>query len=152
MALLDFLKRKKQTAASGEPRQGREKAKKPAKVSVVKETKPVETKAQEIKVKQGSFSYQVIRNPHISEKASYLAEKDQYVFEIAPRGFNGRAVYPNKKEIKDAIEGIYRVNVLFVNTIKIPSKKRRLGRTEGFRKSYKKAVVKIKEGQKIEIL
>jgi len=39
-----------------------------------------------------------------------------------------------------------------VNIIKIPAKKRRLGRTEGFRKQYTKAVVKKKEGQKIEIL
>ena len=50
------------------------------------------------------------------------------------------------------MEGIYGVNVLSVNIIKIPAKKRRLGKTEGFRKAYKKAVVKIKAGQKIEIL
>ena len=39
-----------------------------------------------------------------------------------------------------------------VNIIKIPAKKRRLGRVEGFRKKYTKAVVKIRDGQKIEIL
>jgi ribosomal protein L23 len=44
------------------------------------------------------------------------------------------------------------VNVLSVNIVKIPHKKRRLGKTEGFRKAYKKAIVKIKEDQKIEIL
>ena len=58
----------------------------------------------------------------------------------------------NKNEIKNAVEGIYKVDVLSVNLIKIPAKKRRLGRTEGFRKAYRKAVVKIKNGQKIEIL
>ena len=58
----------------------------------------------------------------------------------------------NKDEIKNAVEGIYKVDVLSVNIIKIPAKKRRLGRTEGFRRAYRKAVVKIKEGQKIEIL
>ena len=58
----------------------------------------------------------------------------------------------NKHEIKNAIEGNYKVDVLSVNVIKIPAKNRRLGRTEGFRKAFKKAVVKIKEGQKIEIL
>jgi large subunit ribosomal protein L23 len=58
----------------------------------------------------------------------------------------------NKNEIKNAVEGIYNVDVLSVNVIKIPSKKRRLGKTEGFRKAYKKAIVKIKNGQKIEIL
>ena len=43
-------------------------------------------------------------------------------------------------------------NVLDVNTIKIPHKKRRLGKTQGFKKAFVKAVVQIKEGQKIEIL
>jgi large subunit ribosomal protein L23 len=148
MALLDFLKRKT------------EKAKKPeksAKVSAVKKEK-TEKKAEKKevqpfvspaksagpKVRKEKFSYEVIKNPHISEKASYLAEQNQYVFEILPNY--------NKKEVKDAVEGIYGVDVLSVNMIKIPAKKRRLGRTEGFRKAYKKAVVKIKEGQKIEIL
>ena len=58
----------------------------------------------------------------------------------------------NKTEVKKSVEGIYGVDVLSVNIIRIPAKKRRLGRTEGFRKAYKKAVVTIKEGQKIEIL
>ena len=44
------------------------------------------------------------------------------------------------------------MDVLSVNKIKIPAKKRRIGKTEGFRKGYVKAIVKIKEGQKIEIL
>ena len=44
------------------------------------------------------------------------------------------------------------MDVLSVNIIKIPAKKRRLGKTEGFRKAYTKAIVKIKDGQKIEIL
>ena len=76
--------------------------------------------------------------------ATYLAENDQYTFEVLPNY--------SKQEIKKAIEGIYGVDVVSVHTIQIPSKKRRLGKTEGFRKSYKKAIVKIKEGQKIEIL
>ena len=81
---------------------------------------------------------------HISEKSTYLAEENQYVFKVN--------LNSNTTEIRKSVEGIYGVNVLSVNIIKIPSKKRRLGKTEGFRKAYKKAVVKIKEGQKIEIL
>ncbi len=73
-----------------------------------------------------------------------MSEKDQYIFEVSPNY--------NKNEIKNAVQGIYGVDVLSVNVIKIPAKKRRLGKTEGFRKAYKKAVIKIKEGQKIEIL
>lgn len=145
MALLDFLKRKENKS---------KKTEKPAKVSAVKkekiekkiEAKPSATPAKSAapKAKSEKFSYEVIKNPHISEKATYLAEQNQYIFEILPNY--------NKKEVKQAIEGIYGVDVLSVNMVKIPAKKRRLGRTEGFRKAYKKAIVKIKEGQKIEIL
>ena len=183
MALLDFLKRKKdRKSASEKPKKFSDKnQKKPEKKSVEasdvlsnndlknnvskkisaeggpatggepkekKETGTATKKTGTTKRKSGKFSYDVIRQPHISEKASYLAEKNQYTFEISlgPKG------YPNKNEIKNAIEGLYKVDVLSVNMIKIPAKKRRLGKIEGFRKAYKKAVVKIKEGQKIEIL
>jgi len=69
---------------------------------------------------------------------------NQYIFKVNSN--------TNKSEVKKSIEGIYGVDVLSVNIIKIPHKKRRIGKTEGFRKGYTKAVVKIKEGQKIEIL
>jgi len=144
MALLDFLKNKKGSEKS------KKTGKKPAKISAVKKeplkekTEPASEKTPATKIKNSKFSYEAIKQPHISEKATYLAEKDQYTFEVLPSY--------NKQEIKNAIEGIYGVDVLSVNMIKIPAKKRRLGRTEGFRKAYKKAVVKIKEGQKIEIL
>jgi large subunit ribosomal protein L23 len=144
MALLDFLKNKKDAEKSKQP------AKKPAKVSAevkpAQKARPIEAGPQQSRQKAslGGFSYEAVKQPHISEKASYLAEKDQYIFEISPRF--------NKNEIKSAVEGLYGVDVLSVNMIKIPAKKRRLGKTEGFRKAYKKAVVKIKNGQKIEIL
>lgn len=144
MAILDFLKNKEEEKA-------KKPAKKPAKVSVGKkeEKKTViktETpeKVKTVKTNNEKFSYEAIKQPHISEKASYLAEKDQYIFKVSPNF--------NKNEIKKSVEGIYGVTVLSVNIIRIPAKKRRVGRTEGFRKTYKKAVVKIKEGQKIEIL
>ncbi len=139
MALLDFLKKKKEAEkAKGAKRtltpsdsEGKKPAKKPEKVSAAKN-------------KNIKFSYEAIKQPHISEKGSYLAEKDQYIFEVSPNY--------NKQEIKNAVEGIYGVNVLSVNSVKIPAKRRRLGKTEGFRRAYKKAIVKIKNGQKIEIL
>jgi large subunit ribosomal protein L23 len=137
MALLDFLKNKESAEKS--------KAKKPAKVSAVKKeekAKPTATK-NPVVIKEG-FSYNAIKQPHISEKGTFLAEINQYTFEVDPQY--------SKQEIKKSVEGIYGVNVLSVNTIKIPQKKRRLGKTQGFRKAYKKAIVTIKEGQKIEIL
>jgi len=143
MALLDFLKNKKSA----------EKAKRPAKASVAKKVEKTEKKVEAPKAaasakatapKTGKFSYEAVKFPHISEKATNLAEGDQYTFEVMP-GYN-------KNEIRKAVEGLYNVDVLSVNIIKIPAKKRRLGKTQGFRKAYKKAVVKIKNGQKIEIL
>jgi len=146
MALLDFLKNKK------DAEKAKKTERKPAKVSAVKEKgsegQPKQEKKNEgtvsSKIRNSKFSYEAIKQPHISEKATEASENNQYIFEVLPNY--------NKNEIKNSVEGIYGVDVLSVNMIKIPAKKRRLGRTEGFRKAYKKAVVKIKEGQKIEIL
>ncbi len=94
--------------------------------------------------KSNGVIYGIVREPHISEKATNLGEVNQYVFKVFPRA--------NKNEIKKAIEAIYGVDVLAVNIITIPAKKRRLGKTTGFKKGHKKAIVKIRAGQKIEIL
>ena len=139
MALLDFLKRKKEVQKAKE----KQPEKKAEKVSVTKEVKTEKSPYLKDSKKKG-FSYDIVKEPHISEKGSYLAEASQYIFEVAERS--------NKQEIKKSVEGIYGVDVLSVNIIKIPAKKRRLGKTEGFRKAYTKAIVKIKDGQKIEIL
>ncbi len=137
MALLDFLKKKKEKEKSAD--------KSPKMASVAKE--PEKTQAKEITVKasvgKGKFSYSVLRELHISEKATYLSDENKYVFKVYSN--------TNKLEIKKSIEGIYGVDVLAVNVITIPHKKRRMGKTEGFKKGYKKALVTIKEGQKIEI-
>lgn len=148
VAIFDFLKHKEEIEKS-------KKADKPEKVSNTTKAKKEEKKKDEPKsapkaapvVKPGKntgFSFEAVQEPRISEKATYLAEKDQYTFKVSPSY--------NKNEIKNAVEGIYGVNVLSVNIIKIPQKKRRLGKTQGYRKAFKKAVVRIKEGQKIEIL
>ena len=143
MAILDFLKNKQD--AQKAKKYGTKSAKKAstAKKEVTTDIK-VSTPVKPVAVSNGKFSYEAIRQPHISEKATDLADENKYTFEVLPNY--------NKHEIKDAVEGIYGVNVLSVNIIKIPAKKRRLGKTQGFRKTFKKAVVTIKEGQKIEIL
>ncbi len=89
-------------------------------------------------------AYRVLKTPHITEKATDLVEKNQYVFKVWPRA--------NKVEIKKAIRDLYGVDVTNVNIINVPSKKRRLGKISGWRDGYKKAIVRIKEGQKIEVL
>ncbi|HHE76766.1 MAG TPA: 50S ribosomal protein L23 [Candidatus Parcubacteria bacterium] len=97
------------------------------------------------KAKPGSGrAYAVLESPHISEKATILSEGNEYVFKV-----NKRA---NKIEIKNAVEEVYGVDVVSVNIINIHKKRRRFGRYTGWRKGYKKAVVKLKKGQKIELI
>ena len=86
----------------------------------------------------------VLKEPHISEKSTDLVEKDQYTFKVWPRA--------NKNEIRKSIEDIYSVDVTDVRIINVPRRKRRMGKITGWKKGYKKAIVKIKKGQKIEVL
>lgn len=88
--------------------------------------------------------YRILKAPQITEKATDLIKSNQYVFKVFPQA--------NKNEIKKAIGDLYGVDVIAVKIIKIPAKRRKLGRISGWRKGYKKAIVKIKEGQKIEVL
>ncbi|MBU2579041.1 50S ribosomal protein L23 [Patescibacteria group bacterium] len=86
----------------------------------------------------------ILKSPHIAEKASYLAKMNQYVFKVYPQ--------TNKTEVKKAVEEVYGVDVLKIKMITIPKKRRRIGKTFGWRKGYKKAIVSVKKGQSIEIL
>ncbi len=83
-------------------------------------------------------------SPHVTEKATDLAEENKYIFKVLKNS--------NKKEIKKDVEDSYGVEVESVNIINVPRRKRRLGRQEGWRKGYKKAIVKVKKGQAIEVL
>ncbi len=150
MALLDFLKRKKEVEKAKPTRITKKSVVGEVKKEVENTGKSLDTTEKSAKKQSSSqksnvksFSYEVVREPHISEKSTNLGQDNKYVFKIYKNA--------NKPEIKKAVEGVYGVDVLSVNIIKIPKKKRRLGKTEGFRKGYSKAVVTIKEGQKIEI-
>jgi large subunit ribosomal protein L23 len=143
-ALFDFLKRKEETQKSQSKKQP---AKKAEKVSVSKEVTPKTQVKPAVTAKPTTsgkhFSYYIIKEPHISEKANYIGQQNKYVFKVYERS--------NKPEIKKAVEGLYGVNVLAVNVLKSPKKKRRLGKTEGFKKGFSKAIVTLQEGQKIEV-
>lgn len=89
-------------------------------------------------------AYQSLKSPHVTEKATDLAKQNLYVFKVWPRA--------NKITIRKAIEDLYGVDVMSVKIIKVPPKKRKLGKIKGWRKGYKKAAIKIKGGQKIEVL
>lgn len=85
----------------------------------------------------------IILSPLLTEKSTSLQEKNnQYLFRVHPRG--------NKIQIKQAVEKIFHVHVTEVRTIRVKKKKRRIGRSEGYRSGWRKAVVSIKAGEKIE--
>lgn len=88
--------------------------------------------------------YEVIKRPIITEKSTGLKEKEnKYIFVVDKKA--------NKQEVKQAIEELFKVKVEKVNTANFPGKKRRLGVHEGYRPDWKKAIVTLKEGQRIEL-
>lgn len=87
--------------------------------------------------------YQVIKKPLITEKANILKEKaNKVVFVVAQEA--------NKAEIKEAVERLLKVKVLKVNCFAMKGKPRRLGRFSGKRPDWKKAVVTLRPGDRIE--
>lgn len=86
----------------------------------------------------------VIIRPVISEKSTQLMEGNKYTFIVHPRA--------NKSQIKKAVEAIFKVSVIKVNTVKVRGKLRRQGRTQGYTPSRKKAIVTLKPGDKIQIV
>mgnify|MGYP000276350612 CR=1 FL=1 len=95
------------------------------------------------KVSKAGALADLVRRPLITEKAILLLENNQYTFEVAPKA--------TKPEIKAAIEELFDVKVIGVSTSNLPRKKRRLGRFEGFRPQYKRAVVTLAEGDSIPL-
>jgi large subunit ribosomal protein L23 len=89
--------------------------------------------------------YDVLRRPVVSEKTAVMTdEKNQYVFEVAEEA--------NKIQIKEAVEVIFEVEVVKVNTMIVPAKRGRRGRNWYLRsKQWKKAVVTLATDQKIEL-
>lgn len=86
--------------------------------------------------------YQIIIRPVITEKSTWLKDVNREVcFEVHPNA--------NKIEIKKAMEKLFKVKVERVRIQKMRGKTRRVGRSEGRKKDWKKAYVKLKEGEKM---
>jgi len=83
----------------------------------------------------------IIKRPIITEKSYQLMEENKYTFEVDRKS--------NKLEVKLAIQEIFDVKVEKVNIINVKPKKRRVGRTSGFTRNKKKAIITLAEGQKI---
>jgi len=149
MAITDIFKKKKELKKQKlekieEPKK-EEKIEKPE-GEEIKRGKPASMAGAAITRKRRipEMAFRILISPHVTEKATDLESQNQYVFKVFPRS--------NKIEIRKAIEEVYGVKVVSVNIINVPRKPRRLGKTMGWKKGFKKAIVKIKEGQKIETL
>ena len=90
--------------------------------------------------------YDLVQTVQLTEKASLLSEKqNKYVFRVSPRA--------NKIQIKQAIERLFNKKVVSVNTCNYAGKKKRERRADFGRKSHwKKAIVTLKEGEKIDLV
>ena len=88
-------------------------------------------------------SYQIIRKPIVTEKATKLSEFNKVVFEVAYKS--------NKNEIKGAVEKLFSVKVKAVNIINIKGKLKRFKGVLGKKNDIKKAVITLEEGNTIDI-
>ncbi len=86
-------------------------------------------------------NYDIIFAPIITEKTANMQQENKYVFKVDIRA--------NKTQIKQAIENIFKVKVVSVNTLNNHPKDRRVGRYTGKTNRYKKAIVKLAEGNTI---
>jgi large subunit ribosomal protein L23 len=86
--------------------------------------------------------YEVLRRPLITEKNTDLQTLNKYAFEIAKGA--------SKPQVKQAIEKAFKVRVTGVNTVTVPGKTRRVGRRQVQTRSWKKAIVTLQMGDKIE--
>jgi large subunit ribosomal protein L23 len=85
----------------------------------------------------------LVRRPILTEKATILMEQNKYTFEVVPKA--------TKLEIRAAIEDLFQVKVVQVNTALPPRKKRRVGKFIGYKPQYKRAIVTVAPGDEEKI-
>lgn len=85
----------------------------------------------------------LVRRPILTEKATRIMEENKYTFEVTPKA--------TKPEIKAAIEDLFQVKVVKVNTQQLPRKKRRVGKFVGYKPQYKRAIVTLAPGDEDKI-
>jgi large subunit ribosomal protein L23 len=91
----------------------------------------------------GLAARQVLLAPVVSEKSYSLLEANKYSFRVHPDA--------HKTQVRQAVEELFDVKVVGVNVIKVQSKPKRRGAHRGTKPGWKKAIVQIREGDKIEI-
>lgn len=80
----------------------------------------------------------LVRRPILTEKATIMMEQNKYTFEVTPKA--------SKPQIRAAIEDLFQVKVVKVNTALPPRRKKRVGKFIGFKPQYKKAIVTVAPG------
>lgn len=91
----------------------------------------------------GERMYQTLLSPLVTEKATLMSEQGQYAFRVA--------IDATKPEIKQAVEGLFGVSVVDVNTLVVKGKSKRFKGRPGQRSDWKKAMVRLAEGQSIDL-
>lgn len=87
--------------------------------------------------------FEVIRRPLVTEKNTALQSQNKYAFEVRTDS--------NKEQVKEAIEKAFKVNVIAVNIMTVRGREKRVGRRKVMVSPWKKAVVTLKTGDKIQI-
>src|SRR3972149_5054839 len=107
------------------------------------ETEQTSQREEKKSTVHSATSSDVIIAPVVTEKAHTMASVNKYVFRV--RG------HAKKDAIRCAVRDLYSVTVEKVHLISLPAKQRRIGKSIGWRKGYRKAIVTLKKGQAIEI-
>ncbi|MDD2730870.1 MAG: 50S ribosomal protein L23 [Candidatus Portnoybacteria bacterium] len=140
MGLFDKIRKSKKEEAKTAPTPKIRAVKKPR----LEKTAPVPVE-RKISKKEFTQAHRFLVRPVVTEKSVGLTDKlNQYVFKVRKE--------TNKSELKKIVQDLYGVKVAKINLINLPGKNRRLGRFVGYRPGFKKAIVFLAPGEKIDII
>ncbi len=152
MSFFDKFKKNKETSKKVEKEEKKEVKAKKQEYSTLKpkeeSVSAVSPNAKEVKTTKSNKvdtknAYKILIKPLVTEKATALAVMNKYCFEVAKDA--------NKIEVSKAIENLYGVKPLNINFINSKGKNVTYGRTSGKKRNWKKAMITLKSGEKIEI-
>ena len=106
-------------------------------------TRAADLQAQLLRSENNMVTQDILKKPIVTEKTTLLQDRRTYVFEVSSLA--------TKPEIKEAIELAFDVNVLSVNTMHVKGKVKRFGPRQSQRRSWKKAIVTLAQGESITI-
>ncbi len=94
-------------------------------------------------IKNSEIAYKILVEPWVTEATTAMMEMNKYVFKVTKEA--------TKTQVKKSVEDLYKVTILSVRTINMPRKKKIRGRITGYKPSFKKAIITLKEGDSINI-